>query len=77
MVRGKHVYRSKRVFALALKLAQGVEEKGERKRGRPPWYMRKKLGEGELHKLLSIWKEKLRPFLEKSPLLTPDSTGIP
>jgi len=38
MVRGKQVYRPKRVFALALRLAQGVEKKRERKRGRPPTY---------------------------------------
>jgi len=38
MVRGKHVYRPKRVFAVALKLAQEVEKRRERKRGRPPTY---------------------------------------
>ena len=38
MVRGKQVYRPKRVFAVALKLAQEVEKKRERKRGRPPTY---------------------------------------
>jgi hypothetical protein len=36
MVRGKHVYRPKRVFAVALRLAQEAEKKRERKRGRPP-----------------------------------------
>jgi hypothetical protein len=121
MVRGKHVYRPKRVFAVALRLAQEAEKKRERKRGRPPtypdylylallilrsyynwtyreteaffrdlfpdepcpsfqalhWYMRKKLGEEELHKLLELLKERLRPFLEKSLLLILDSTGIP
>ena len=41
------------------------------------WYMRKKLKEKELHKLLNLLKDKLRPFLEKSPLLILDSTGIP
>jgi hypothetical protein len=120
MVRGKHVYRPKRVFAVALRLAQEAEKKRERKRGRPPtyldylylallilrsyynwtyreteaffrdlfpdepcpsfpalhWYMRKKLGEEELHKLLELLKERLR-FLGKSPLLILDSTGIP
>jgi len=39
--------------------------------------MRKKLGEEELHKLLELLKERLRPFLEKSLLLILDSTGIP
>ena len=39
--------------------------------------MRKKLGEEELHKLLELLKERLRPFLEKSRLLILDSTGIP
>ena len=39
--------------------------------------MRKKLGGEELHKLLERLKEGLRPFLEKSPLLILDSTGIP
>ena len=39
MVRGKHVYRPKRVFAVALKLAQEVEKRRERKRGRPPTYL--------------------------------------
>jgi len=38
MVRGKHVQRPKRVFAVALRLAQEVEKKRERKRGRPPTY---------------------------------------
>jgi len=38
MVRGKHVYRPKRVFAVALKLAQEVERRRERKQGRPPTY---------------------------------------
>ena len=38
MVRGKKVYRPKRVFAVALTLAQEVEKKRERKRGRPPTY---------------------------------------
>jgi len=115
------VYRPKRVFAVALKLAQEVEKRRERKRGRPPtypdhlylallilrsyynwtyreteaffrdlfpdepcpsfqalhWYMRKKLGGEELHKLLDRLKERLRPFLEKSFLLILDSTGIP
>jgi len=38
MVRGKHVYRPKRVFAVALELAQEAEKKRERRRGRPPTY---------------------------------------
>jgi hypothetical protein len=39
--------------------------------------MRKKLGEEELHKLLELLKERLRPFLEKSSPLILDSTGSP
>lgn len=38
MVRGKHVYTPKRVFALALELAQRFEKKEGRRRGRPPIY---------------------------------------
>jgi len=38
MVRGKQVYRRKRVFVVVLKLAQEVEKKRKRKRGRPPTY---------------------------------------
>jgi len=38
MVRGKQMYRPKRVFAVALKLAQEAEKKRERKRGRPSTY---------------------------------------
>jgi len=39
MVREKQVYRPKRVFAVALRLAQEAEKKRERKRGRPPTYL--------------------------------------
>jgi len=38
MVRGKHVQRPKRVFAVALRLAQEAEKKRKKKRGRPPTY---------------------------------------
>jgi len=38
MVRGKHVQRPEGVFAVALRLAQEVEKKRERKRGRPSTY---------------------------------------
>jgi len=38
MVKEKDVYRPKRVFAVALRLAQEVEKKRERKRGGPPTY---------------------------------------
>ncbi|MGB9757935.1 MAG: transposase [Candidatus Bipolaricaulaceae bacterium] len=40
------------------------------------WYMRKKLKEEELTKLLELLKERLGPFLEKNSLLILDSTGI-
>ena len=119
MVRGKEVYRPKRVFAVALEPAKGVKKKGK-KRGRPPiypdhlyiallvlrsyynwtyreteaffrdlfpdqpcpsfqalhWYMRVKLGEEELVKLLELLRERLGPFLEEDSLLILDSTGI-
>ena len=38
MVSGKHVQRPKRVFAVALGLAQEAGKKRERKRGRLPTY---------------------------------------
>ena len=38
MVRGEQVYRPKRVSAVALKLAQEVKKKRDRKRERPPTY---------------------------------------
>ena len=39
IVRGKQVHRPKRVFSVALKLAQEVEKRRERKRGKPPTYL--------------------------------------
>jgi len=41
------------------------------------WYMKKKLSEEEVLRLLELLKERLRPFLEKESLLILDSTGIP
>jgi len=91
MIRKKHVYRPKRVFAVALELAQKVERES-RKRAlfrdlfleRPcpsfqalHWCMKKKLGEDELRRLLALLKERLRPSLRSNELLILDSTGIP
>ena len=121
MVRGKNVYRPKRVFKVCLELTNLLSKKESGKKGRPAiypdhlylallilrsyfnwtyreteaifrdlfpekpcpsfqalhWYMKKKLGEEELLRLLELLKKRLCPFLKPSEILILDSTEIP